>query len=267
MGCAIAEALGYGKEAFLQAYNTNMLLQNIQAIEGSPVGELILKFMENRDEWEGTPSELLNELESLGEALRVNIKAKGFPKSANTVTRRLNELKSNLIEQGILFEIDRSSHQRTIKVRKISSQSSYRHDQHQQTSNNNDDINDDNNDGKKSNRHSESSFKNREREIKHDGNDDNDGIFRTSNGEADKICGICGNPLDGNSENSGQGLGLIHPSCKSKPIQIKALIDIPTFAGIDGISISLKANEIKNIPFVNAIALINRKVAVRIGGA
>lgn len=114
-GCAIAEALGYGKDAFLDAYYTNIQVQNREAIEGSPVGELILRFMENKNEWEGKASELLTALEGLAEENKINIKAKGFPKAANTLTRRLNEIKTNLMDEGIFFE-KQSDGKRTLKV-------------------------------------------------------------------------------------------------------------------------------------------------------
>jgi len=104
-GCAIAEALGYGKDAFLEAYYANIQAQNREAIEGSPVGELILKFMDDKTEWEGSASELLALLEGIAEANKVNIKARGFPKAANSLTRRLNEIKTNLMDEGIVFDV------------------------------------------------------------------------------------------------------------------------------------------------------------------
>lgn len=103
-GCAIAEALECGKDAFLDAYNTNIQAQNREAIEGSPVGELILKFMEDKSDWEGRASELLTLLEGLAGANKVNIKAKSFPKAAHVLTKRLNEIKTNLIDEGITYE-------------------------------------------------------------------------------------------------------------------------------------------------------------------
>ncbi len=115
-GCAIAEALGYGKDAFLEAYNSNIQAQNREAIEGSPVGELILKFMEDKQEWKGRPSELLIELESLAEAMKVNIKAKTFPKAAHVLTKRLNEIKTNLLDEGITFESKHDGHQRILTL-------------------------------------------------------------------------------------------------------------------------------------------------------
>jgi len=62
-GCAIAKALGYYDGAFTDAYNANIQSQNREALEASPVGELILKFMEDKQEWKGKASDLLTTLE------------------------------------------------------------------------------------------------------------------------------------------------------------------------------------------------------------
>jgi len=117
-GCAIAEAIGETKETFMEAYNANIQSQNREAIESSPIGELILKLMEDKTEWGGRASELLNELGKLAEAQKVNIKAKGFPKAAHVLTKRLNELKTNLLEEGINFESKHNGKQRILTLRK-----------------------------------------------------------------------------------------------------------------------------------------------------
>jgi P4 family phage/plasmid primase-like protien len=88
------------------------------------------------------------------------------------------------------------------------------------------------------------------------------GTSGTSGTNLDKICGICGQSLNGNVENIPR-LGKIHPSCKFTMMPIKALVDIPTFQGIDNISRSFKIGEIKQVPYINAIALISKKAAER----
>lgn len=93
---------------------------------------------------------------------------------------------------------------------------------------------------------------------------DNQDIEPQQNIGNSKNCGICGNPLNGNSEQGAAGLGLIHPSCKFNTISIKALEDIPAFACTDGISRSFKAGEVKNIRILDANVLFKRKAAVRV---
>lgn len=128
-GVAIAKSIGYKEGDFMEAYNANIQSQNREAIESNPVGELVLKFMENKIEWSGRASELLNLLEELALANKINVKAKNFPKAANTLTRRLNELKSNLADEGIIFEVKKEENHNTITLSKApgntSSTSSY----------------------------------------------------------------------------------------------------------------------------------------------
>lgn len=106
-GCAIAEALGYQKQEFLDAYYSNIQAQNREALEGSPIGELIIRFMEDRQKWRGGPSGLLNELDAIAEEHKINTKNKSYPKAANVLTRRINEIKTNLLDEGIFFTTGR----------------------------------------------------------------------------------------------------------------------------------------------------------------
>lgn len=79
-----------------------------------------------------------------------------------------------------------------------------------------------------------------------------------------EICGICGKALNGNSEKAGLGLGQIHPSCKFNLIQIKAVVDIPSFTAIDNITRSIKSGEVREVPIINALPLISKKAAIRV---
>ena len=107
----------------MDAYYGNIQAQNREAIEGSPVGELVLRFMEDKTEWEGGASELLGELEKLAESYKINAKAKSFPRAAHALTRRLNEIKTNLLDEGIKFEQNRDKKERTIILSKIAGNS------------------------------------------------------------------------------------------------------------------------------------------------
>jgi hypothetical protein len=72
-GYAIAEALGYkGQE--LDAYYANIEAQNREVISGNVIGKVVLKFMANRNEWQGTASELLAELEIVAGSLKISNK-------------------------------------------------------------------------------------------------------------------------------------------------------------------------------------------------
>jgi hypothetical protein len=108
-GCAVAEALGESEDAFLRAYGKNIETQNAEAIQGHPVASAIMMFMQQREEWEGTPSELLAALEAVAEKEHIDVKEKLWPKAPNALSRRLNEVRSNLVDAGILWKPSGSS--------------------------------------------------------------------------------------------------------------------------------------------------------------
>lgn len=100
-GSAIAQALGYRAEDFLEAYKANISNQNKEALEASPVGLAIIYFMFDRNKWSGTPTELLSELEKITPKLRIDQNHKSWPKDARWVWRRISEVLPNLETEGI----------------------------------------------------------------------------------------------------------------------------------------------------------------------
>jgi hypothetical protein len=101
----------FGTAAFgIEFYNRYMALLdelNTLAIESSAVGPLILQFMEDKQEdWEGTASELLNELEKIADPRQRG--AKYFPTQPNKLSRELNRLAPNLRRAGI--EVNHREH-------------------------------------------------------------------------------------------------------------------------------------------------------------
>jgi hypothetical protein len=175
-GYAIMEAVGGMGEAFLRAYRKNIAGAVEEAVTNDIVGAAIVEFMEGKDEWQGTASELL---EALKELPSVNEKDKTWPKRPHTLTRRLNKIKSALADYGIKVNADyRTATQRLILLRreeKIASQASYRHE----TSNINGLSNDafmTLNDASTS----KASFPEPLKNLAYDDNDANDDIFPTS---------------------------------------------------------------------------------------
>jgi hypothetical protein len=118
-GCAIAEALGYSQQAFLSAYLENTGIGHDEVIEGSQVAFALQCLMQDRDNWEGTPHELYNELESIAESQKLNTHSREWPKAANALTRRINEFASNLLACGISIETgDRTGRRRKVTIHK-----------------------------------------------------------------------------------------------------------------------------------------------------
>lgn len=119
-GCAIAKVLGYKEEDFLNAYSHNINSQNEAALEASPVGTAMISFIEEGGDWEGTPSELLEILESVVEKLKINIKSnKKWPKDPSWLTKRIQQIHSNLADQGIMVTKDETARPRKIRIQKV----------------------------------------------------------------------------------------------------------------------------------------------------
>ena len=116
-GCAVAKSLGSSYEtSFLIAYRENIAMQHHEAIEASPIGTTIMLFMEARESWEGTPSELLEALQDIAASLKLD-KDKRFPKNPSWLWRRINEIRVNLQEKGIKCEKDKET-DRLIRITK-----------------------------------------------------------------------------------------------------------------------------------------------------
>lgn len=103
-GFAVAEALGIGGQRFLEAYSLNRKAQNEEALESHPVGAAIEALMREQTEWAGSPSELLQQLSIVADEEKIDTAQKLWPRSASWLTRRINEVETNLREVGIRYE-------------------------------------------------------------------------------------------------------------------------------------------------------------------
>src|SRR5918996_1600439 len=113
-GEAIARALGYKELEFIQAYYDNIGKQNIEAIEANPFGLVIAKSLFESGKLEGSPQEILDFLETVAADNRINTNHRLWPKAANSVTKRLNQIRSNLLEGlGISVTINRDTRRNT----------------------------------------------------------------------------------------------------------------------------------------------------------
>jgi len=120
-GCAISQALGYSQEAFLTAYRHNIEEQNMNILNDSPVASTLMELMEEKNIWEGTATQLLNELRDIADTHQMDMGVySGFPKVANQLTKKLNRLKPNLWEIGIEIQDSRKNKERTLSIKKHS---------------------------------------------------------------------------------------------------------------------------------------------------
>lgn len=108
-GCAIAEALGYSQEDFLTAYYKNMESANEEMIYDHPVAHVMYEFMSDKSVWSGRASDLFEELKDVATDLNLDQKDRIWPKSGSALSKRLNEIKSNLSDVGIEVELPHQS--------------------------------------------------------------------------------------------------------------------------------------------------------------
>ena len=116
-----AAALGLRREPvdFLSAYDGNVVRQNEAVLAENPVSQAILAFMEERGEWDGPPAELLRLLDEIGEQRHLDKKSAAWPKSANWLTRRINEVVPTLLALGIEVKVERDPARRGIRLLRV----------------------------------------------------------------------------------------------------------------------------------------------------
>lgn len=113
-GCAFARAFGAADNDFLSVYYNNIGEQHEEAINENPVAATVSIFMESHDEWEGSASALLELLEVAAEKEKISTKGGGFPRAANSLSRKLNEVRANLAEVGIYIDSHKGTSGRRI---------------------------------------------------------------------------------------------------------------------------------------------------------
>jgi hypothetical protein len=117
-GYAITEALGRSGKEFLNDYTRDEENRNIEIIEDSPFGQALLIFLEDENHWEGSPGELLKELEIVADRENIDTTSKLWPGDPRWVTRRINELRPLLMLEGINYKLDRNDKKRTVFISK-----------------------------------------------------------------------------------------------------------------------------------------------------
>jgi hypothetical protein len=148
-GEAIGRAMGYDENEFIRIYNDNTGKQNAEAVENNVLGHVLIRFLSGLPDndinkgfcWEGTTAELLDQLNSIAINDKININTRGWPKAANSLSRKLKTILSN-IREGLGFEIsiarDTTGEHRgvsSVKVWKIPSLSSHPHFEQNQARN------------------------------------------------------------------------------------------------------------------------------------
>lgn len=109
---AVYQAAGWGAEQFGADWAVVVERQQAAAIEGSPVAQALLRWMDGRRSWQGTASELFDALTPVADELSLT-RSKGWPKSPNWLSRRIRELRPVLLSRGIRATEERVGTERT----------------------------------------------------------------------------------------------------------------------------------------------------------
>lgn len=108
--------LDTGGDRFLECYNRNIELQHEEVIGESIVASFVVEFMEGRSSWEGSATDLLNEIST---DPVYGLRGDELPRNPQTLSRMLNEIRTNLEECGIRMEF-LSGRKRKVIIRKQS---------------------------------------------------------------------------------------------------------------------------------------------------
>ena len=103
---AAEPALGWPAGTFLSTYKENISMANTLPLEASPLWQPLCELVEVDNEWKGTATELLDELDNRADesVRRSREKDRGWPKNARSLSGILNRLAPNL--RGVGVDID-----------------------------------------------------------------------------------------------------------------------------------------------------------------
>jgi len=111
---AAEPALGWARGTFLAAYGDNIIGANEAALDGSPVGGVILAFIEASGAWGGTAGELLTALDGrIGEQAA---RRKEWPKSGRRLAGELRRIAPNLRRAGIAVTFEREADRKRTRI-------------------------------------------------------------------------------------------------------------------------------------------------------
>ena len=106
-------ALGYEIPEFLEAYQANQDAGLRLGLDSSPVGRALVGFMDGRQEWRGSASELL---QSIVHVEGVDQRCKQWPRTPRALSASLTRLGPALRSAGIGREQERSGKERRIRL-------------------------------------------------------------------------------------------------------------------------------------------------------
>jgi hypothetical protein len=119
---AAAPALGWEPGAFVDVMQASRYASSSQAVDGSPVGRLLVELSKQEPEWHGQMSELLEKLKGMADD--DTRKQKSFPADATRLSRTIRRLEAPLEVMGVGIEFARSRTNRAVTIRRAADASS-----------------------------------------------------------------------------------------------------------------------------------------------
>lgn len=104
-GYAVAEVLGIGGEEFLKLYKDNQTNITREILFSNPVAYALFEFMKKRLKHECSIEQLYTELCDIADTKNINKNDTMWARSPAYLSRRLNQLKVNLEQEKIFFDI------------------------------------------------------------------------------------------------------------------------------------------------------------------
>jgi hypothetical protein len=114
-GCAISEALGFGQQTFLDAYNQNISIQHDEVTSDEPICLALRRHMNSQDYWSGSISDLWKIIESIGTNMNLTT-SRRWPKTSPWFAKRLRQFEHNLKSIGIEIEFTREDGERFVRI-------------------------------------------------------------------------------------------------------------------------------------------------------
>lgn len=111
----IGRAMGYKDEYIIRLLKKNHALINQQALSENELAQTLLYYMTFYDKKVHTVAELLKILKKI--APEIQIEVSKLPKQPNALSRKLNEIQSNLAEEGITYTIVPKSRGKEITIK------------------------------------------------------------------------------------------------------------------------------------------------------
>jgi len=113
---AASEGLEWEISSFQKIFENNQEISSGDILSLNPVSNALVSFMENRDQWQGTMTDLL---EALNPYSGIEQHSQSWPKTARYLADALARIEKDLVKFGIKYEKYRTSTERKVTLTKL----------------------------------------------------------------------------------------------------------------------------------------------------